>query len=92
MSIWDAGNILGVVLAGVGTLLFCLAIRQTSFGPAWLAWLGFFAGTFTVLSPLHSLLVVTSTLLGVAWMLAMGVALWRTSELAAQVTLKAPST
>ena len=82
-----AGLVGGVLIGGVGVLLFSLAIPHTSFAPKWVAWLGVFVavvgGWFTLLDPVLGVFGLIS-LLGVlafwVWMLVMGVALWRASE------------
>ena len=77
----------GVLIGGIGVLLFSLAILRTTVAPKWVAWLGFLvavlAGWFTLLGPVaevFEIIELIGTVGFFVWMVALGVALWRAPE------------
>ena len=77
----------GVLIGGIGVLLFSLAILRTTVAPKWVAWLGFpvalLGGWFTLLGPVAEVFEIIEFIgfLGFwVWMVALGVALWRAPE------------
>ena len=84
------GDIMGAVLLGTGILLFSLGVLRTRVAPRWVVWLGVagavLGGWINLLVPVagvFELISVVGTVAFIAWMVAMGVVLWRTSEPAA---------
>jgi hypothetical protein len=84
-----AGDLMGgILVAGIGVPLFSAAILRTRRAPGWIAWLGFAialtAGWFTLLIPVADAFGII-TFVGFAgfwvWMVALGVALWRSPQL-----------
>ena len=74
----------GVLILGIGVLLFSLAILRTAIAPKWIAWLGFLAallgGWVTLLGPAAEVFEFISFIGFMVWMIAIGVALWRAPE------------
>lgn len=77
----------GVLIVGIGVLLFSLAIPHTSVAPRWVARLGVFVavagGWFTLLAPVAEVFELINFVGFVAfwvWMVAMGLAVWRVPE------------
>ena len=77
----------GVLVGGIGILLFSLGVLRTKIAPTWVAWLGFavavLGGWVTPLGPVAEVFELME-LIGLAglfvWMGAMGVAVWRAPE------------
>ncbi len=85
---WLAAGLGGVLIVGVGVLLFSFVILRTSVVPKWIGWLGLInvalhavlltvlSGVFESVSPPWWLAVGA----GLGWVLAMGVVLLRLKE------------
>lgn len=75
----------GVLIGGVGLLIFSVAMLKTKIGAPWIAWVGifasFFTGFLTLLSPVSEIIELI-TLVGfigfIIWMVAFGIIAWRT--------------
>ena len=82
------GDVMGGVLAGgVGVLLFSLGILRSRVAAPWVGWLGVAAailgGWFTLLGPVSEvfeLINFVGLVAFIAWMVTIGVVLWRASE------------
>ena len=75
----------GLLVAGLGVLLFSAAMLRTKAAPRWVAWLGFVValtgGWFVLLTPLAEVFGIVAFVVGfpgfLVWMVAAGIILWR---------------
>lgn len=81
------GDIMGAVLVGLGILLFALGIMRTRAAPLWSVWLAVvsavFGGWFILLAPVapvFELIYFLGNLAFFAWVVTIGVVLWRLPE------------
>ncbi len=76
----------GVIVVGIGVLLFSLAILKTGFAPKWVAWLGFIAALLAwlgLLTPTWDVfedISVIGTIVFFVWLAILGVVLLREQE------------
>ena len=75
----------GVLVGGLGVLLFSVAMLRTKAAPRWVAWLGFVValagGWLMLLMPLAEVFGIVAFVVGfpgfLVWMVAAGIILWR---------------